>query len=75
MLNKLPQGVGELGFFVGADDGVDARRYQDSRNKRKDFKRGMCGGMSQIGLEGHLEKKEEMREEGLKNKQKTEYNR
>ena len=54
---------------------MDARRYQDSRNKRKDFKRGMCGGMSQIGLEGHLEKKEEMREEGLNNKQKTEYNR
>ena len=46
LLNKLPQGVGELGLFSGAADGVEARRYRDSRNKRKEFKRGMGGGMS-----------------------------
>ena len=31
--------------------------------------------MSHIGLEGHLEKEEKMREEGLKKKQKTKDNR
>ena len=56
LLNKLPQGVGELGLFAGVNDGVDARRYQYSRNKHKEFKIGMGGGMSHIGLEGHLEK-------------------
>ena len=45
LLNKLPQGVGELGLFSGAADGVDSRRHRDSRKKRKDFKRGMGGGM------------------------------
>ena len=61
LLNKLPQGVGELGLFAGADDGVEARRYRDSRIRRKEFKRGMGGGMSHIGTEGHLDKEEEMR--------------
>ena len=60
LLNKLPRGVGELGLFAGAADGVETRRYQDSRNKCKYFKRGIVGGMSHIGLEGHLEKEEEM---------------
>ena len=75
MLNKLPQGVGELGLFAGDANGVEYRRYQDSRNKRKDFKRGMDKGMSHICLEGQLEKEEEMQEEYLKNKQKTKDNR
>ena len=37
LLNKLSQGVRELGLFAGAADGVETRRYQDSRKKRKDF--------------------------------------
>ena len=74
-LNKLPQGVRELGYFVGTADEVEARRYRDSRNKRKDFKRGVGVGMSHIRLEGRLEKEEEIREEVLKKKQKTKDNR
>ena len=74
-LNKLPQGVRELGYFVGTADEVEARRYRDSRNKRKDFKRGIGVGMSHIRLEGRLEKEEEIREEVLKKKQKTKDNR
>ena len=35
LLNKLPQGVRELGLFAGAVDGLEARRYRGSRNKRK----------------------------------------
>ena len=50
---------------------MEVRRYRYSRNKRKEFKRGMGGGMSHIGLVGHLEKEDEMREEGPKKKQKT----
>ena len=74
-LNKLPQGVRELGYFVGTADEVEARRYRDSRNKRKDFKRGIGVGMSHIRLEGRLEKEEEIREERIKKKQKNKDNR
>ena len=49
-LNKLPQGVGELGLFAGSADGVEARRYRYLRNKCKDFNIWMGGGMSHIGL-------------------------
>ena len=45
-----------MGLFAGDADGVEARRYQDPRNKRKDFKRKMGRGISYIGMEGHLEK-------------------
>ena len=48
-------------MFAGAYDGVEARRYQVSRNNFKYFKRGMGGGMSHIGLEGKLENEEETR--------------
>ena len=62
-------------MFAGAADGVEARRYRDSRNKCKYFKRGMGGGMSHIRLEGHLEKEEGMQKEVFMRKQKTKYNK
>ena len=67
--------LNKLGLFAGATDGVEARRYRDSRNKRKDFKRGIGVGMSHIRLEGRLEKEEEIREERIKKKQKNKDNR
>ena len=75
LLNKLPRGVVELGFFTGAADGMEARRYRDSRKKHKEFKIGIGGGMSHIGMEGHFDKEEDMWEEDLKKKQKTKDNR
>ena len=71
-LKALPPGIGELRLFAGAANHLEAVKERASR-KRRDFKCGMSGGMSLIGLEELLMQEEEQKErQQLEKRQKRE---